>query len=316
MRSIWSGAISFGLVSIPVQLFTATEERGVPLHQFHATDGGRIRYRRVCAADGQEIDYGEIAKGYELPDGRVVVLTDEDFAALPLSSSRTIDVLSFVDADSVDPIRISRGYYCEPTALDPKPYHLLRTALERTGKSAVVKVAIRQRESLALLRPRGWVLVLQLLLWPDEVREPRFPFLDEEVVLRPQELQMAESYVNTLTGEVDDAETVDRYRVALEELVEAKVAGLPLEPPPMPVADTGEAVDLMEALRRSVEQAQRDRDGGPAGGRPARKAPAKKAPAKKAPAKKATAKQTAATQNGVKPAKKAATKRTAAKQGR
>lgn len=281
MRSIWNGAISFGLVSIPIQLFAATEERGVPLHQFHAGDGGRIRYKRVCEQDGEEVSYGDIAKGYELPDGRVVVLTDADFAALPLSSSRTIDVLSFVDADTVDPIQLSRSYFCEPTGLEPKSYHLLRAALERTGKAALVKVALRQRESLALLRPRGWVLVLQLLLWPDEIREPKFPFLADEVVLRPREMEMAESYVATLTGEVDGDEMVDRYRLALEELVEAKAAGLPMEPPPTP-AEAGEAIDLMEALRRSVEQAQRNKAGTPPAQRTRRKAVPKKAPAKKA----------------------------------
>jgi len=285
MRSIWNGAISFGLVSIPIQLFAATEERGVPLHQFHADDGGRIRYKRICELDGDEVNYGDIAKGYELPDGRVVVLTEQDFSALPLSSSRTIDVLSFVDAGSIDPIQISRSYFCEPTNLDPKPYHLLRSALERTGKAALVKVALRQRESLALIRPRGWVLVLQLLLWPDEVREPKFPFVTDEVVLRPREMQMAESYVETLTGDVDESAMVDRYRLALEELVEAKAAGLPMEPPPAP-AEPAEALDLMEALRRSVEQAQRSKSGGgPPAQRTRRKPAAKKTPTKKAAAK-------------------------------
>jgi DNA end-binding protein Ku len=291
MRSIWNGAISFGLVSIPIQLYAATEERGISLNQFHADDGGRIRYKRVCELDGTEVNYGDIAKGYALPDGRVVVLTDDDFAALPLSSSHAIDVLSFVDAESVDPIRLSRSYFCEPVGLDPKPYHLLRAALERTGKAAVVKVAIRQRESLALLRPRGWMLVLQLLLWPDEVREPQFPFLADEVVLRPQEMQMAESYVATLTSEVDDADTVDRYRLALEKLVEAKANGLPMEPPPAPAAESGEAIDLMEALRRSVEQAQRSKAVGAAPAQRTRKKPAKKAPGKKTAAKRATTKQ-------------------------
>lgn len=295
MRSIWNGAISFGLVSIPIQLFAATEERGIPLHQFHSDDGGRIRYKRVCEVDGEEVNYGDIAKGYALPDGRVVVLTEDDFAALPLASNHSIDVLSFVDADSIDPIRLSRSYFCQPVGLDPKPYHLLRAALERTGKAAVVKVAIRQRESMALLRPRGWMLVLQLMLWPDEVREPQFPFLTDEVVLRPQEMQMAESYVATLSAEVDDADTVDRYRLALEQLVEAKAAGLPVEPPP-PAAAPTEAIDLMEALRRSVEQAQQSKAAPPArdngAGEPPPAQRARKKPAKKAaPRKRAVSKQ-------------------------
>jgi DNA end-binding protein Ku len=285
MRSIWNGAISFGLVSIPVQLFTATEERGVSLHQFHAADAGRIRYKRICSVDGEEVDYGDVVRGYELPDGRAVVLTEADLAELPLSSSRTIDVLSFVDANTIDPIQLSRCYFCEPTSADAKPYHLLRAALERTGKTAVVNVAIRQRESLALLRPRGWVLVLQLLLWPDEVREPKFPFLANDVLLRPQEMQMAESYVATLTGDVDEAHMVDRYRVALEQLVEAKASGLPLDQPPARREEPGGAGDLMEALRRSVEEAQRSRGGPPRGKRTTKKATPKKAGAKRKPAK-------------------------------
>jgi DNA end-binding protein Ku len=259
MHSVWKGAISFGLVSIPVQLFSATGERGVLLHQVHAQDGGRIRYRRVCAVDGEEVPYGEIAKGYELPNGQVIVLGDEDFERLPLSSSREIDVLSFVDVDDVDPIQLSRCYYCEPIGSGVKPYVLLREALRRRGKVAVVKVTRRQRESLAILRPRDGILVLQILLWPDEVRRPQFTFLDDDVQLRTQELQIAEAYVETLTGEVDREETVDHYREALERLVEAKLAGHEVAQPQAPAVDTGKGVDLMEALRRSVEAAKRSR---------------------------------------------------------
>jgi DNA end-binding protein Ku len=315
MHSIWKGSISFGLVSIPVQLFAATEERGVSLHQVHATDGGRIRYRRVCEADGEEVQYADIAKGYQLPNGEVVVLADEDFAQLPLSSSRAIDVLSFVEASTIDPIQLSRCYYCDPTSPDVKPYVLLRDALSRTGKVAVVKVALRQRESLAIIRPRDRMLVLQLLLWPDEVREPRFPLLDDDVLLRPQELRMAESYVETLTGEIDKEETVDRYRVALEQLVEAKVAGHEVEPPP-PAEPPGTAVDLMEALRRSVEEAKRSRGEVAGAARPAAKRAAAGAAApKQAPPKQAATKRAGLAQPAVakKAAKKAAAKQTAKK---
>jgi DNA end-binding protein Ku len=262
MRSVWKGAISFGLVSIPVQLFTATANRGVSLHQVHAQDGGRIRYRRICAVDGQEVPYSDVAKGYELPNGNVVVLEEEDFAELPLSSSRAIDVVSFVEANTVDPIQLSRCYYCEPIGAGVKPYILLREALERTGKVAVVKVALRQRESLAMLRPRNGILVLQRLLWPDEVRKPPFTLLDDDVQLRQQELRMAESYVETLTGGVDEVEMVDHYRVALEQLVEAKVAGREVEQPQAPTEDGATVGDLLEALRRSVEDAKRGRGEG------------------------------------------------------
>jgi DNA end-binding protein Ku len=288
MQSIWKGSISFGLVSIRVQLYAATEERGIAFHQVHAPDGGRVRYRRVCEVDGADVDFTEIAKGYPLASGEVVVLTDEDFAALPLPTGRSINVLSFVEADTIDPIRLSRSYYCEPVGPDTRPYRLLCAALERTRKVAVVKVALRGRESVALLRPWEQVLVLQLLLWPDEVRRPRFPFLDQDAPLPPQEVRMVESYIDTLTGAVDPEEQVDRYRVALEQLVEAKVAGLAVQQPSRPAEVRSEGVDLMEALRRSVEEAKRNRAGPP--GRPAanrKTSPARKATAPRAAARKA-----------------------------
>ena len=181
MQTVWKGVISFGLVSIPVQLFAATEEHGVSFRQIHVSDGGQIRYRRVCSLDGEEVPFDDIARGYELPDGQVVVLTDEDFAELPLASSRAIEVLGFADADTVDPVRLSRSYYCDPTGSDAKAYVLLREALQRTGKVALVKVALRTRESPAVLHPRDGILVLHLLLWPDEVRKPRFRFLRDDV---------------------------------------------------------------------------------------------------------------------------------------
>ncbi|HEV7657486.1 MAG TPA: Ku protein [Mycobacteriales bacterium] len=287
MQSVWKGVISFGLVSIPVQLFAATEEHSVSFRQIHVSDGGQVRYRRVCTLDGEEIPYGDIARGYELPDGHVVVLTDEDFAQLPLATSRAIEVLGFADADSVDPVRLSRSYYCDATGSDTKAYVLLREALRRTGKVALVKVALRGRESPAVLHPRDGVLVLHLLLWQDEVRTPRFPFRQDETPPRPRELAAAEAYIHTLTGTAEPAEMVDRYQAALRELVEAKVAGRQLEQPatPTPVHST-EA--LMEALRRSVEQAKHDRgDAVPAKKRKLPAAPAKKTTAKKPAARRA-----------------------------
>jgi len=253
MRSVWKGSISFGLVAIPIELFAATEERKVAFHQVHADDGGRIRYRRICTVDGEEVEYSDIAKGYELPDGEVVVLTDEDFAELPLPSRRDIEVLSFVAAGSIDPVQLSRSYHCAPTERGAKPYVLLRDALARAEKVAMVKVAVRSRESLAVLRPRDAGLVLQLMMWPDEVRKPELSFLDD-VQLRPQEVEVAGAYVEALTGEVDPEQVVDRYRVALNELIEAKVAGRHVEQPPAPAKLHG---DLMDALRRSIEAAQR-----------------------------------------------------------
>src|SRR5829696_10149710 len=180
VRAIWKGAVSFGLVSIPVKLYTATEEKNVSFHQVHRTDGGRIRYKRVCQLDSEEVPYSDIAKGYELPSGETVVITDEDLADLPLTSSRVVDVLSFVPLEQVDPIYFAKSYYLEPDKTATKPYVLLRDALEQADSVALVKVAIRTRESLATLRVRDGVLVLETMVWPDEVRTPDFAFLDDD----------------------------------------------------------------------------------------------------------------------------------------
>ncbi|MEN3301647.1 Ku protein, partial [Pseudonocardia sp.] len=291
MRSIWRGAVSFGLVSIGVKLYSATEDRDIRFHQVHSTDGGRIKYQRVCSIDGEPVEYSEIAKGYELPDGQLVILTDEDFDELPLSTRREIDVLEFVEADQIDPIQFEKTYYLEPDGPATRPYVLLRDALENAGQVAITKIALRQRESLAAIRVRDGVLVLHTMRWPDEIRKPDFAFLDEDISVRPQELQMAEALISSMSGEFDPGEFTDDYRAAMESLIEAKTTGGDVQPVPE-VAETGAAVvDLMSALRASVDRAR----GGDAASAK-RPAPAKKSaptatvPAKKAaPAKKTTA---------------------------
>jgi Ku protein len=302
MRSIWRGAVSFGLVSIGVKLYSATEDKDIRFHQVHATDGGRVKYKRVCSIDGEEVEYSDIAKGYELPDGQVVILTDEDFDELPLSTRREIEVLQFVDQDEIDPIQFEKTYYLEPEGPAARPYVLLRDALENAGQVAITKIAIRQRESLAALRVRDGILVLHTMRWPDEIRRPDFGFLDEDISVRPQELKMAEALIASMTGEFDPSEFTDDYREAMTALLEAKQSGGEVQQVPE-VEDTGGAVvDLMSALRRSVERARGGTsteesaddsatEDAPAAKRaPAKKAaPAQKAPAKKAPAKKATA---------------------------
>ena len=306
MRAIWKGAVSFGLVSIPVKLYTATEEKDVSFHQVHREDGGRIRYKRVCQIDGEEVAYGDIAKGYELPSGETVVLTDEDFADLPLTSSRVVDVLSFVPLEQVDPIYFAKSYYLEPEKNATKPYVLLRDALQQADSVALVKVAIRTREALATLRVRDGVLVLETMVWPDEVRAPDFGFLDEDVTVRPQELAMAESLIESMTGEFDPDLYHDEYRQALEQVIEAKIEGREVVEQPVQEEDTGSVVDLMAALRASVAAAKKGRGEADEEEPPAKKAPARKAPAKKAA--KAPAKKTAAKKA---PAKKAAAKKSA-----
>ncbi len=324
MRSIWKGSISFGLVTIPVKLYSATQARDVTFHQVHASDGGRIKYKRTCAIDGEEVQYSDIAKGYELPNGQTVVLTDEDFADLPLTSSKTIDVLEFVPLVEVDPIYFEKSYYLEPEKSGVRPYVLLRDALEESGRVALVKVALRSREALATLRVRNGVFVLETMLWPDEVREPEFSFLDEDIEVRPQELTMAGSLIETLAGEFDPSQYTDAYREALETLIDAKVEGHEVAAPTSAAPTSGTVVDLMAALRASVEAARSGRAGSDTATAPA-KEPVKRATAaatkpaaktaSRAPAKKAasataaksakTAAKTAATKA---PAKKAARK--------
>ena len=293
MRSIWKGSISFGLVTIPVKLYSATEQKDVTFHQVRRSDGSRIKYKRVAAADGEEVAYGDIAKGYELPGGETVVLTDDDFKDLPLTTSKAIDVLTFVPLEEVDPIYFEKSYYLEPEKNGSKPYVLLREALEQSDRVAIVKVALRNRESLATLRVRDGVFVMETMLWPDEVRTPDFAFLDEDIEVRPQELAMAASLIETLSGEFDPTQYSDSYREALQQVIDAKVEGREVVQPEEAQPSTGTVVDLMAALRASVDAAKKSQGGSaPAKKAPAAKkaAPAKKAAAKKAPAKKAAAK--------------------------
>lgn len=260
MGAIWKGSISFGLVSIAVSLYPATEERDVAFHQVHRADGGRIRYRRVCTRCDREVDYADIAKGYELADGELVVLTDDDLAGLPLSTSREIEVLEFVPLEQVDPIYFAKTYYVEPDVKARKPYVLLREALEKSGRIGIVKVALRRRESLATLRVRDNVLVLETMFWPDEIRQTTFDVAPENVKLRPQEIAMAESLIESLSSDFGPSRYRDEYRAALEKVIEAKVEGRDVvRPAERPASNV---VDLVAALRASVEAAQRERRGG------------------------------------------------------
>jgi len=257
MRSMWKGAISFGLVSVPVKLYTATEQRDITFRQVHKTDGGRIRFRRICELDGEEVPYADVAKGYELPDGEIIVLTEEDLTELPLPTARSIEVLNFSPAEQVDPILFNRSYYVEPEQAGIRAYLLLRDSLAKSGKVGLARVALRQREALATLRTRDGVLVLETLLWPDEVRAADFPFLDEDVEIRSQELRMASSLIDSMTEDFDPEQYHDNYREALEELVAAKVEGREMKPPEEPPA--AEPTSLLDALQASLDAAGRDR---------------------------------------------------------
>jgi len=261
MRSMWKGSISFGLVTIPVKLYTATEQKDITFRQVHREDGGRIRFRRVCSLDGEEVPYEDIAKGFELPSGEIVVLTDDDMADLPLPTLRSIEVLYFAPETDIDPILLSRSYFVEPENSGARAYVLLRDAMERSGKVAVVQVALRQRESLAALRSRDGVLVLETLLWPDEVRVPDFGFLDQDINVRTQELKMAASLIDSMSQDFDPEAHHDGYREALTELVEAKVEGRDVIQPQNGKTADDEPVSLADALKASIAAAKDGRSG-------------------------------------------------------
>jgi DNA end-binding protein Ku len=261
MRSIWAGAISFGLVVIPVKLYAATEQRDIAFRQVHRKDGARIQFRRFCTLDGEEVPYSDVAKGYELPTGDMVVLTDEDLADLPLVTAHRIEVLHFAPAAQVEPIYAAKSYYTEPESAGVRAYVLFRDALEDSGKVAVAKVALRQREALAALRVREGVITLETLLWPDEVRKPDFAFLDEDIEVRSQELKMAASLIDTMTEDFDPDQYHDDYREALEAVIRAKVEGNEVVRPagleaPEP---KGQPADLTEILRASVAAVKSER---------------------------------------------------------
>ncbi len=261
MRAIWKGSVSFGLVSVPVKLYSATESHDVSFRQVHAKDGGRIRYQRICSLDGEEVAYADIAKGYETEDGEMVILTDDDLAELPVTSSREIAVEKFVPSDQIDPLLFEKSYYLEPEKSGAKPYALLRQALQDADRMAVVTVALRQRTTVAVLRVReteaGDVIVLQTMMWPDEIRVPDFSVEVGEV--KDAEVKMAHMLVETLSGDFDASEFSDDYADAVEALVKAKIEGGEVERTPTSTKTSGEVVDLLAALQRSVDAAKKGR---------------------------------------------------------
>lgn len=259
-RAVWKGAISFGLITIPVSLYSATEAKDVSFRQVHEADGGRIRYKRVCEKCGEEIPYADIAKGYEAPDGRLAVLTAADMESLPLASSKAVEVVQFVDESEIDPVYFEKSYLIEPVGVGVKPYVLLRNALAQTGKSAVVKVALRSRESLALIRAKDKLLVMDTMLWPDEIRDGTFAEPDEDIKVSNAEVAMAQTFIEQLSGDWAPDTFEDSYRAAVEEVVAAKLAGTPMpEGEPGTSQAGGQVVDLVAALRASVDAARKRR---------------------------------------------------------
>jgi DNA end-binding protein Ku len=300
MRSIWKGSIAFGLVNVPVKVYSATEDHDLKFHQVHAKDNGRIRYKRVCEVCGEVVEYRDIAKAYESDDGQTVVITDDDIATLPEERSREIEVLEFVAASELDPLMYDRSYYLEPDSKSTKSYVLLAKTLAQTDRVAIVHFALRNKTRLAALRVKDFgkrdVMVIHTLLWPDEIRDPDFPVLDKEVEVKPAELKMAGQVVESMTDDFHPEQYHDTYQEQLEELVTAKLEGgeaFPTEEQPAELDETEDVSDLLARLEASVK-ARRSAGNGSDGDGPAEKTPAKKAPAKKAPAKKAPAKKAAA----------------------
>ena len=315
MRAIWKGAITFGLVNVPIKLYPATEDHDISLHQVHDADGGRIRYERRCEVCGKVVEYAHIDKAYA--QGKTtVVLSDEDLKSLPEERSHEIEVVEFVPSEQIDEIMLDRSYFLEPDKAAAKPYALLRRALEETDRTAIAQFSLRQKTRLGALRSRGKVLMLQSLLWDDEVREADFPSLKEDVRVSPQELKMAMSLVDNMATDFNPEKFSDEYQDQLRQLIAAKLEkGDALDTAATfgeqeeAQADRGEVVDLLEALRRSVEENRAARKGTEA------KSAAKKPPAKKAPAKKTSTGKTAAKKSPAKktPAKKAPARKAGAK---
>lgn len=259
MRSIWNGAISFGLVSIPIKLVNATENHAIHFRQIHLADGGRIRYRKVCELDEEEVSGGEIGKAYEDADGTMIPITDEDLAQLPLPTAKTIEIVAFVPADQIDPLQMDAAYYLSANGVPAaKPYTLLREALKRSNKVAVAKYALRGRERLGMLRVVDDVIAMHGLLWPDEIRAPEGVAPEGDVTVRDAELDLADALMDTL-GEVDMDSLHDDYREAVEELIAAKASGEEVRPAESGEGGGGKVIDLIAALESSVRAAKKSR---------------------------------------------------------
>ncbi|ORV48691.1 Ku protein [Mycobacterium europaeum] len=301
MRSIWKGSIAFGLVNVPVKVYSATQDHDIKFHQVHAKDNGRIRYQRVCELDGEVVEYRDIARAFESDDGQMVIITDDDISTLPEERSREIEVLEFVPAEEVDPMLFDRSYFLEPDSKSSKSYVLLAKTLAETDRMAIVHFTLRNKTRLAALRVKDFgkrdVMMVHTLLWPDEIRDPDFPVLDKEVEIKPAELKMAGQVVESMAEDFNPDRYHDTYQEQLQELIDAKLEGgeaFTTEEQPKELDETEDVSDLLAKLEASVKA--RSGDG---------KATAKKAPAKKTAARKTTAKKITAKKA---PAKKAASK--------
>jgi DNA end-binding protein Ku len=286
MPSVFSGPLVFGLVSVPISVVSATEDHSVRFRRIHTVDNGLVRNRYWCEVEDREVSFGEIGHGYELPGGRVIPITDEELRALPLPTARAIELVAFIPAAVVDPLRIGPGFYLQPQgATAVKPYVLLRMALERAYRVAVVRFAWHGRERLGLLRIRGQVIAMHGLLWPDEVRDPAEVF-PAPVQLGEDEIDEALALIEAMTlDSLEGPQSTDHYTDALRAVIEAKQEDRPLPKAPDPAARPGQLVDLMATLQQSVDKARAARGETSNTDTSMREAPAK--PAKKAPSRRA-----------------------------
>jgi DNA end-binding protein Ku len=266
MRPLWRGAITFGLISIPVRLYSAVENKSLKFHLLHEKDGGRIKYQRTCAICGEEVTWDEIVKGYEYSKDHYVTFSSEEMAALDVDSIKAVDVVSFVPLEKVDPIYFDKSYYVAPEASGIKAYRLLADALAAEGQVGVAKVTLREKEHLATIRLKDGVFVLETMHWPDEIRPPSFEELDRRVDVRDNEVKMARQLIQQLSDDFRPEQFEDEYRVRLQELAEKKVEGQEITVSAEAEEEPAEVVDLMEALKASVAQAKerrgQDRKGG------------------------------------------------------
>lgn len=280
MRAVWTGAITFGLVNVPVKAYSAVEDHDIRFHQVHDADGGRIRYERKCEVCGKKVEYKDIDKAYE-EDGDTVIITDEDLKSLPEAANKEIEVVQFVPSDQVDPIMFERSYYLEPEGKSPKSYLLLRQTLEDTDRTAIVTFALRQKTRLGALRIRGKVLVLHGLLWADEVREMDFQGTKSRAKIKEQELKLSAALVEQYASDFTPEEFEDEYQIELRKLIDAKLEEgdtLDTEATFGEVEEEGdeaEVIDLMEALKASLDKKRGGKSGSKGSGKSSGKSESK-----------------------------------------
>lgn len=256
MRPLWKGAIAFGLVNVPIRVYSATESHDITLHMVHSADGGRIRYQRRCEECGRIVDNDDIDRAH-IADGRTVILTEDELAELPADRDHEMDVIEFVPSEQVDVLRLDKSYFLEPEKQAVKAYTLLRQALEATDRLAIVQFAMRNKTRMGALRVHGKALVVQTLLWDDEVREPKFDVLETTADVSERELDMAKNLIESLSDDFDEDAFGDEYQKQLRELIDAKLESGTATTATAQESDEeagGEVVDLMDALQQSVDR--------------------------------------------------------------